>query len=561
LIKNSKIATRLAAMLIIMLLLMAAIAAVGINGMATVQENLRSVYEDRAVPLEQLSGIEADYYQIRIAVVDAVDARTAATTQASEATVTDRLAAADTLWKAYLATYLTPEEKALATAMQSSLDAYGIARGAVLQALAAGDYEQAGALSAAKAAPALHQLMSDIGKLKQLQVDVAAQLYGDARDTYAVLRLVLFGSLAAALVLAGLLGWLIARSITVPLRRIIDVMQALTSGDLAVAVGGVERQDEVGEVARAVGVFKDGLAETERLRAEQEEVKRRNEAERRRAMIALAEGFEGSVGSVVKGVGSAATELQATAQSMSATAEQTTRQSTAVAAASEETTQNVQTVASASEELSASISEISNQVAESTRIVGEAVSQANATNEKVRGLADAAQKIGAVVSLINEIAGQTNLLALNATIEAARAGEAGKGFAVVASEVKILATQTAKATDEIASQVRAIQEATSGSAQAIESITRTIGRVSEISTTIASAVEEQGAATQEISRNVQQAAAGSQEISTNISGVTEAARQTGTAAAQVLRSADELSQSGSLLQRQVDEFLRTVRAA
>ena len=223
-------------------------------------------------------------------------------------------------------------------------------------------------------------------------------------------------------------------------------------------------------------------------------------------------------------------------------------------------TQNVQTVASATEELSSSIREIGNQVSESSRIVGAAVTQADDTNAKVKALAEAAQKIGDVVTLINEIAGQTNLLALNATIEAARAGEAGKGFAVVASEVKNLATQTAKATEEIAGQVRAIQDATDTSAQAIDTIAQTINRVNEISTAIASAVEEQGAATQEIARNVQQAAQGTTEVSSNIGSVTQVAQETGAAATQLLSSAGELARNGTLLRSQVDDFLREVRA-
>jgi methyl-accepting chemotaxis protein len=345
-----------------------------------------------------------------------------------------------------------------------------------------------------------------------------------------------------------------------PIGAMTRAMQDLAGGNKETVIPATDHQDEVGAMAKTLQVFKDNMLEAERLRTEQEEAKLRTEAERRKAMLDLADRFEANVGGVVSGVSAAAEELQNTAQSMSATAEQTARQSTAVAAASEETTQNVQTVASATEELSASISEITGQVTESTRIVGEAVSQANETNQKVQGLAEAAQKIGDVVRLINDIAGQTNLLALNATIEAARAGEAGKGFAVVASEVKTLATQTARATDEIAAQVRAIQDATAGSAQAIDTITKTIARVSEISTAIASAVEEQGAATQEISRNVQQAAQGTQEVSANSSGVSEAARQTGQAAAEVLQSAGELSRNGAALRTQVDEFLRTVRA-
>jgi len=346
-----------------------------------------------------------------------------------------------------------------------------------------------------------------------------------------------------------------------PIGAMTKAMQDLAGGDKETIIPATDHRDEVGAMAKTLQIFKDNMLEADRLRAEQEETKRRSEAERRKAMLDLADRFEKNVGSLVEGVTGAAGKLQSTAQSMSATAEQTTRQSTAVAAASEETTTNVQTVASATEELSASISEITNQVTESTRIVGEAVHQTSDTNAKVQSLAEAAQKIGDVVRLINDIAGQTNLLALNATIEAARAGEAGKGFAVVASEVKTLATQTARATDEIAGQVRSIQEATASSATAIDGITRTIGRVSEISTAIASAVEEQGAATQEISRNVQQAAQGTQEVSSNVSGVSEAARQTGVAATEVLRSADELSRNGAALRVQVDEFLKTVRAA
>jgi methyl-accepting chemotaxis protein len=346
-----------------------------------------------------------------------------------------------------------------------------------------------------------------------------------------------------------------------PIAIINQAMQRLAGGDKTIEIPGLGRGDEVGEMAKTVQVFKENMIEADRLRAEQELAKRQAEEQRRSGMLALADRFESSVGGVVNGVSAAATELQSTAETMAASAEQTSRQSSVVAAASEETTRNVQTVASATEELSASIGEITSQVTESTRIVGEAVGQAQDTMRKVQSLSEAAQKIGDVVRLINDIAGQTNLLALNATIEAARAGEAGKGFAVVASEVKTLATQTAKATDEIASQVRAIQEATTSSATAMSQIAGTINRVNEIATAIASAVEEQGAATQEISRNVQQAAQGTQEVSLNIGGVSQAAGQSGAAARQVLESADELSKSGSKLQTEVQEFLRTVRAA
>jgi methyl-accepting chemotaxis protein len=363
------------------------------------------------------------------------------------------------------------------------------------------------------------------------------------------------------LALGVALSWVIGIAISRPVAALCAVMQQLTSGSKTVAVPNTVQKDEVGDMARAVLVFRDSMLEADRLRAEQEESKKRAEAERRRAMLELADRFEASVGAVVDGVTSAATELEATAQNLTATAEETSRQATAVSAASEETTQNVQTVASATEELSASIREISGQVTESTRIVSGAVEQANDSNAKVKMLADAAEKIGAVVTLINEIAGQTNLLALNATIEAARAGEAGKGFAVVASEVKNLATQTARATEDISGQVRTIQEATEVSVTAIGGIAQTIHRVNEISTAIAGAVEEQGAATQEISRNVQEASSATAEVSANISGVTQASQQTSAGATQVLGAATELARNGARLRDEVTHFLETVRAA
>ncbi|HWA46609.1 MAG TPA: methyl-accepting chemotaxis protein [Hypericibacter adhaerens] len=260
---------------------------------------------------------------------------------------------------------------------------------------------------------------------------------------------------------------------------------------------------------------------------------------------------------VVGVVASSASEMETSAQSMSATAEETNRQSTAVAAASEQAATNVQTVASAAEELSASIREIQQQMANSARIAQQAVEQVDRTDATVTGLAQAAEKIGEVVNLISDIASQTNLLALNATIEAARAGEAGKGFAVVASEVKNLANQTAKATEEIGQQIAAMQTATGDSVQAIRGIGETIKQISEVTTTVASAVEQQGAATQEISRNVQQAAAGTQEVSSNITGVQQAATQTGTAAGQVLSGARELAKQGQQLNTEIEEFLRS----
>ena len=268
--------------------------------------------------------------------------------------------------------------------------------------------------------------------------------------------------------------------------------------------------------------------------------------------------FADEVKNVIETVSSASTELQTSAQAMSSTAEETNRQSAAVAAAAEQASTNVQTVASAAEELSASLSEVGRQVTESATIASNAVDDARATNEKVQGLADAAKKIGEVVNLINDIASQTNLLALNATIEAARAGDAGKGFAVVASEVKSLASQTAKATEDIAGQVGAIQEATNQAVAAIQGIDQTIVQISDIATTIAASVEQQNTATKEIAENVQQAASGTREVTTNISGVSQAAIETGQASTQVLGAASELSQQSEKLREQVATFMSEV---
>lgn len=363
------------------------------------------------------------------------------------------------------------------------------------------------------------------------------------------------------LLLAAAVATFMGRSMAKPINALEEAMRTIAGGNHNIAVPGAGRSDEIGSMAAAVEVFKTGLIETEQLRASQDEQRERAQHERRDTMNALAARFESGVGGVVSAVSSAATELRHTAQSMAATASESTTQTAAVAAASEEATQSAQAVAAAVEELNASISEISKQVNESARVAGDAVSQAQVTNGEVQSLAEAAQKIGDVVKLISEIAAQTNLLALNATIEAARAGEAGRGFAVVASEVKALATQTSKATDEISSQVSSIQNATRLSVDSIQNITSTIGRVSEIASTIAAAVEEQGAATLEIARNVAEAARGTGEVSQTIAGVNEAARETGVAASQVVDSAGELSRNGEDLKTQVDAFLREVRAA
>jgi methyl-accepting chemotaxis protein len=389
--------------------------------------------------------------------------------------------------------------------------------------------------------------------------DVAAQ---DAALSGRHVQLVLIVVAGVGVLGGAAFGYLLAAfGIARPIAGAVGSLKGLAEGKTDVEIFGVGRRDEIGTIAGTMQVFKNNLIDAARLRDEQAEMKQRHEAEQRQAMLDLAGRFESSIGGSVSIVSSAATEMQTTAQSLSATAEETSRQATAVAAASEQASANVQTVASAAEELTSSVEEISRQMAESTKIASDAVAQANRSGQLVRALSDAAQKIGAVVNLINEIASQTNLLALNATIEAARAGEAGKGFAVVASEVKSLANQTAKATEEIGAQIGSMQQATGETVQAIGDISGIIGRINEITTTVAAAVEEQGAATQEIARNVQQAAQGTQDVSTNIVSVTEASQHTGVAATQMLGASGDLSKQAEVMRLEVEKFLAAIKSA
>ncbi|QQO34678.1 HAMP domain-containing protein [Bradyrhizobium diazoefficiens] len=379
--------------------------------------------------------------------------------------------------------------------------------------------------------------------------------------TAATWSLALHGGMMLVALAITLFGFiLVNRRVSAPIRKLTQAMRSLAERNYAIELAGIERGDEIGEMSRAVSVFRENMITGDRLAEEQSAEQGRKER-RQLAVDGLIEQFEKTVTESLHTLASASGELNATAQSMSSTAEQGSSKAASVASLSGDASSNVQTVAAATEELSASISEISRQVAESSSIAGAAAGEADRTNAEVQALADAAQRIGDVVALITGIAEQTNLLALNATIEAARAGEAGRGFAVVASEVKNLATQTAKATEEITGQVAAIQGATKSSVTAIQSIGTTIQRVNEIAAAIAAAVEEQGAATREIARNVQQASQGTNEVSRHISGVSQAAGQTGAAAGEVLDSAKMLARLSDDLKRDVDRFVGDLRAA
>jgi len=372
----------------------------------------------------------------------------------------------------------------------------------------------------------------------------------------------LAGIVLAVALIGVLISFLVGRDISRPVVAMCAAMRELAKGDFSIQLPGLDRRDEVGQMARAVEEFKlQAVAKAQREAAEREEKGREQDQARKAELRNFADRFETAVGEIVDKVSSTSDSLEGAANTMSKTAETTRELTGVVASASQEASTNVQTVAASAEELASSVAEIARQVQESSRIAAEAVDQAARTDHRIGELSQLANRVGDVVKFITAIAEQTNLLALNATIEAARAGDAGRGFAVVAQEVKALATQTAKATEEISGQISGIQASTQDSVAAISDITKTIGRIAEIATAVAAAVEQQGAATQEIARNVQQAAQGTSRVVANIGNVNRGASETGAASAQVLSSAQLLANESSRLKREMENFLTSVRAA
>jgi methyl-accepting chemotaxis protein len=432
---------------------------------------------------------------------------------------------------------------------------------------------QSARLDAAKADPAtaarifiieLQPVFAKLREAMKADVDYNARM-GDvsaakAAATFADTVWIIGGMTALATLLAVAAAWWLNRNVVARVLRLASVTRQLARRDYAFDLPCAARDDEIGDLARAIDECRDGLKQADALTTTQA-TETTTRAARAARFEALVRTFETHVGQTVGVLSSAATELQSTAQSMTGTATRTSDRAGTVSNAANDASANVQTVAAAAEELVASIAEINRQITQSAVATDRASGEARQTETTVRSLAQGAERIGQVVSLINDIASQTNLLALNATIEAARAGEAGKGFAVVASEVKALANQTAKATEEIAGQIGQIQAATRDTVSAIEAITLTIGEVSQTTAAIAAAVEQQGGATQEIARNVQRAAAGTQEVTRHIDEVGHAAEQTGEDARHVLAAASDLSRQTEALNKEVGTFLAGVRAA
>ncbi|MCJ2130783.1 methyl-accepting chemotaxis protein [Methylobacterium sp. E-045] len=423
--------------------------------------------------------------------------------------------------------------------------------------------EQARALEGSGAGKAsMDAIRAVVGEMAKVEHDLLHMRGVEQKTSFSTAYLTnIIGSIASVIIAVFLTG-LVFSLIVLPIRRLVAVLERMAQGEIDTSIAEARRGDEIGAVGKAVEGIK---AMVSAKAAEQAEIKRVADAaaaeERKRTMIELADGFEAAVGGIVGMVSSSATELQATAQQMSSNAAETAAQSSTVAAAAEEASTNVSTVAAAAEELGSSVQEIGRQVSGSSDLAQTAVGEADQTLQLVQALSQASARIGDMVGLISNIASQTNLLALNATIEAARAGEAGRGFAVVATEVKELASQTARATEEIGTQIGQIQGVTGQAVSAIGSMTARIREINDVATSIAAAVEQQGAATQEIVRNVAQASTGTTEVTSNMSGVARASEETGAAASQVLGAASELSRQSEYLSAEVVRFLHTVRAA
>ncbi|MCJ2062690.1 MCP four helix bundle domain-containing protein [Methylobacterium sp. J-088] len=559
--QSMSIRSKLIAAFSVLLLFLGGLSTVGLWSASTINGSLLDV-ETNWLPsvrtASQVDALTGRYVTSMLRHILSTDAQMLASIDKDLSERGDKLEQAT---KAYEALISSPQERALYETFVREWRTFAAVVKPILAMSHMGEKAQALTLYETKGVTPRRDASAALDKIIKLNQDGAQQAAADSKATYDGTRLMLVGAGLAAVVLAITLAATIILGISRGIGSVVRPMQSLAAGDLTATIPYQGAKTEIGTIADAVQVFKVGLIRMKALEDETAQARLAAEEQRKTGMRQMADGFEAAVGGIIGMVSSSATELQATAQTMTATATETASQSTTVAAAAEEAASNVNTVAAAAEELGSSVQEISRQVAGSAELAQRAVHEADQTGSLVQELSAAVSRIGDVVGLISTIAGQTNLLALNATIEAARAGAAGKGFAVVASEVKALAEQTAKATNEISGQIAQIQASTGQAVTSIAGITGRIREINGVAASIAAAVEQQGAATQEIVRNVSQAAQGTGEVTHNITGVAGAAEETGAAASQVLGAASELSRQSEHLTAEVGRFLATVRAA
>jgi methyl-accepting chemotaxis protein len=553
---------RLLAAFSLLAVMLCAVGAIGLNGTSQSNRDMGQVYRERLVPVSRLGEINS---LMRQNIQELIVVTIARPMPEQVAKYIERVRGnarrIDALLAEFRSASMAEEERQLAEEWVRQRGEF-VDKGLVpaIAALEGGSFNDAEDIILGIAVKRFAKAQAALESLIELQLDNAERLYDDSEERYASLRTLVIGAALLAVGLAAAMAFLIIRAVARPLGQLGLAVEEISAGNTAVAIPATDRGDEIGPLARALDHWRSAVIEgMARQRREQEELALREE--RRKRVDSATKHFGDTIGSLLTHINAAVEHLHTSANTLAASAEQTQRQSAAVAAASDQAVASVETAAAAGTELTASIGDIARQVSQSVVTSRAATGEASEAMKKIAGLAESASKIGEVVNLISQIARQTNLLALNATIESARAGEAGKGFAVVANEVKNLAGQTGRATEDIASQICTVQAETQAAVSAIGGIAGTIAGIDELSASIAGAIEEQEAATAEIARSVEMASFGNREVSSNIGEVAQAAAVTGEMAQLVFRSADDLLAESRTLEQAVESFLAEVRAA